>query len=215
MTTQTALVESLDTTSAPTPYDSPQAWDTLVIAGQTCPADMVFIEGWSRSYTWQDADGRGVDGATTRFSSGPLAKGSIRIVVAGIEPSIAAKAAQYRATQAFVDALKYQPGKVGPLPVTVASQRINVNNINAIVIDDISGPTSEPGSFWFEWTIAAHEYRQPTKRDVTSTPDATKGGASNSSNGQGGTTKADAALDAELDAARKAAEGATKAWESG
>lgn len=150
------------------PYDTPEAYDHFVLAGQLSPGLCTDMAGAGNPRGWDEKKGTGVKGATLTYTGDGLARWPAKIQLGwGIDGRTiqqewedwdAFKALLVPPTKKNPEALDFYHPIIEALPVP----------INAVVIDDVIAPKQVQDGIW-EIEIKFRQYRKPEPAQATAT----------------------------------------------
>jgi hypothetical protein len=170
MTQPAFLSISLGAGAPPDPYDSPEAWDYVRVAGQLSPW-ICDVRQFKRKWDWDEKHPKGSKNSYLTFTGNHLARGSIEFwLLCGPDPNnlgfnYAHLAQWYRFSQLF----KYDPTKTIAQPVDIYHPSLAMIGLTSIVCEDIHNPVRRSiGLYSVE--VSLIEYGPPPPVSVVSTP---------------------------------------------
>jgi hypothetical protein len=147
------------------PLLNPSAFDVVVCAGVSSPG--VFkLRGGGRPYKWDIKDAAAAQGATETYLGWKVSEN----IVGRFEFWESSQIDEFFNT--FLPVLKYDATKTNPQPIQIVHPVLLANDITSVVTQNIGPLTHEGLQLWIvevEWA----EYRQPPKKNVTTTPTGT------------------------------------------
>ena len=143
----------------------PDAFDFILVAGCRSPG-VVEWQGGGREYKWDVKDPAGSQGATETYRGWNVSDG----IKFKIKMWTGEQIAFCYAT--FLPVLQYDATKTNPKPVDIQHPVLMANDIFSVITRNI-GPLTNAGNQLWTVEIEFTEYRQPPKKNATSTPNNT------------------------------------------
>jgi len=175
------------------PFDSPEQYDFLNVAGVISPG-LFKADGGSRPYKWDTKDSAGTQGATQTYR--------------GLRPSDDLKGKFCFWTRAqvqefydsFVALLHYDATKANPKPIDVLYPSWAANGITSLITEKVGPLKHEDGKQLWTVDVEFSEYRPAAKKNATSTPTGTQTTSGNKgATGTGNKPTAQDAQDIEIE----------------
>ncbi len=171
------------------PITNPQAWDVIIIAGQTSPG-FCEVGEFKRAHEWDVKKGKGVFGATTTFVGRPPAKGTIKFYL--WRPS------DFVAWDTFRKLLKYDPTKTTVSAVDIFHPSLADIDVKSVVTESIGNIVHE-GQQMYSISVELLEYFPPPKISAVATPSTSKTGSGSSAGKNADPWNTDPQLQAAID----------------
>lgn len=162
------------------PNDGPGLWDILIVNGVVSPG-IVELDGFDLEPKWDEKDGPGIEGASNTYRGNKLSKGTIKLRI-GMSPDASGLTIeqQWAALPGWLDQWKFDPTKGQGEAAEVVHPLLLAGDppITSLVAESIGKPQrARDGDSLYTITIKATEFRPPAKKNATSTPGGTSGGA--------------------------------------
>ena len=157
---------TLDLDAATSPFDLPEVWDAVTVAGQVWQGK-VEIKGARRSYKWDIKDGMGQQGALETYRGQTPTPFTLTFFIW--------TSAQYTQWLSFVKLFQYNGFKFRPNPVTIYHPQLDVLGIGQIITEDIGAVEKVSDDLMFSVTVSLREFVRPLPVSPV-TPDAASNG---------------------------------------
>lgn len=149
------------------PFDSPELYDTVIVAGVAwgpVPGGVggkAEVSGFGLPYKWDTKDAPGTQGANDTYRGSRPGSGTIKLY-AWTREHIAALGA-------FLALFQYDATKKTAQPVEILHPSLDAIGVHAIATDEI-GQLVHEGKQLHSVTIKVHQFAPPPKKNVTASP---------------------------------------------
>lgn len=151
--------------AASNPFDAPQVWDVLVIAGKLTPG-LAKLQEVVRKHEWDVKKGKGAKGATETLTQLPPAEITFEFFVWSKD--------QCGLWDAILPLFKYDPTRKTVSAVDVYHPSLADVDVTSVVTVDIGGWTHEGGGL-YRRLVKLLEYYPAANADATGTANGSTG----------------------------------------